>query len=104
MMSEQEDKWVEVRVRKVTAVVKCLICKNLNKNVDYGDMRITGKVLLHCPKCNTNRQHVVVEKIMEVAGMPNPVAPGISDGVEPDAVEEITEAMADALDSEEPEG
>ncbi len=66
-----EENWVEIRVRKVTAVVKCLICGKLNKNVDYGDKRITGKVLLHCNGCNTSRQHVVVEKIMEMADLPD---------------------------------
>ena len=87
MMSEEN--WVEVRVRKVTAVVKCLICGKLNKNVDYGDLRITGKVLLHCNGCNTNRQHVVVERIMEVIGM----------------VDLVTEeAVIDMKTSEDPEG
>lgn len=94
MMSEEN--WTEIRVRKVTAVVRCLICGKMNKNVDYGDMRITGKVLIHCNGCNTSRQHVVVEKIMEVIGMPM-----IDAGK---AVEKITKSMADAVDSEEPEG
>ena len=94
MMSEQNE-WGEIRVRKVTAVVKCLICKNLNKNVDYGDMRIGGKVLLHCTGCNQIRQHIVIEKIMEVMGM--------VDLVTEDAIVDLR-TPDDSPDSEEPEG
>lgn len=96
MMSEEN--WVEVKVRKVTAVVKCLICGSLNKNVDYGDMRIGGKVLLHCNGCNTNRQHLVVEKIMEVSGM--------VDMITEEAIVDVKvpEDTPEGPDSEEPEG
>ena len=89
-----EENWTEIRVRKVMAVVKCLICGNLNRNEDYGDKRMHGKILIHCTKCNVNRQHVVVEKIMEVAGM--------VDQVTEETIVDL-KTPVDSTDSEEPE-
>jgi len=71
-LDEQVDEWVEVIVGKVTAVIRCRQCGYINRNEDYGDQRLDTRVFLHCPQCNVNRYHTVIQKIMEVKGLPVP--------------------------------